>query len=216
MECNICCGRKCIGCDLLLAPRETAKSPTKLLCTFGSRELLRCPGLEEDANLRQIAPTLAKPHLDSADAKPLSNQQVVQAACGWPCQTTWPDDGSTFSVTLYDACHAMLGSLLGFSIRYRTSALPLVRTIHKAQSMRCSFAHHTVRPYCNGLSSAPAKSTVYSSPVTRMYHSSMHRGLCKHHSRPGALHQGYGWQQLRPPILWHGFCSGRREEEEDT
>ena len=191
-------------------------SPAKLLSSFGSRELLRCPGLVEDAKLRNTRPTSAKLHSERADAKPYLQQQVAPAACGWPCQTTWPVDRSTFSVQLYDACHAMLGSLLGTTVRYRISTLPLVKTIHKAQSMRCSFAHHTVRPYCNGLSSAPAKTAVYSSPVTRMYHSSMQRGLCKHQIRPGALHQGYGWQQLRPPILWHGLCSGKREDEDDT
>ncbi|CAL5227702.1 g10710 [Coccomyxa viridis] len=42
----------------------------------------------------------------------------------------------------------------------------------------------------------------------------MHRGPCIHRPRSGALHQGYGWQQLKPPLLWHGLCTGRRDEEE--
>ena len=55
---------------------------------------------------------------------------------------------------------------------------------------------------------------MYNRPVASLHHLSMHRGLCIHRPRSGALHQGYGWQQLRPPILWHGLCTGRREEEE--
>ena len=45
---------------------------------------------------------------------------------------------------------------------------------------------------------------------------SMARGLVIHRSRCGALQQGYGWHQLRPSLLWHGFNTSRQEDEDEA
>lgn len=56
-------------------------------------------------------------------------------------------------------------------------------------------------------SSSP--SAVLRPPLTQQGHR-LHRNRC------GALHQDYGWQQLRPQIRWQGLSSTRQEEEDES
>ena len=44
----------------------------------------------------------------------------------------------------------------------------------------------------------------------------MHRGLVIHRGRCGALQHGYGWQQLRPSLLWQGFATSKQEDEDEA
>lgn len=56
-------------------------------------------------------------------------------------------------------------------------------------------------------SSSP--SAVLRPPLTQQGHR-LHRNRC------GALHQEYGWQQIRPQIRWQGLSSIRQEEEDES
>lgn len=85
----------------------------------------------------------------------------------------------------------------------------------------CTFLTETsvlvpkVSPPCRA-TYAMAFGTFSSSPSAVLRPPLTQQGHRLHRSRCGALHQEYGWQQIRPQIRWQGLSSTRQEEEDES